>query len=198
MRLKGKDELVTALLARQNDDIMMATEGGMSIRFPVAAVTPRLRNAGGVRGMTLAGKDMIVAADIVVPDSKLLVISKKGFGKLTDLNRYRVQGRGGSGIQTLKITRKTGKLAAAQVIADSDEVYVVSEKAQVIRTNLSEIRSMGRATQGVTIFKPEAGDAVASIACVGDLEAEDEPKMPAPKTNGKGNGKVPPNTLLEA
>ena len=141
MNLKGKDELVTARLAREEDDLMMVTEGGMSIRFPVAEIKPRHRVAGGVKGMTLAAKDRIVAADIVVPDSKLLVLSKKGYGKLTDLNRYRRQGRGGSGIKTLSITKKTGKLSAAQVIADSDEVYVVSEKAQVIRTSLSEIRT---------------------------------------------------------
>ena len=146
--------------------------------------------------MVLADKDRVVAADIAVPDSKLLVISKNGFGKLTDLNRYRRQGRAGSGIKTLNITRKTGKLAAAQVIADSDEVYVVSRKAQVIRTSISEIRNTGRATQGVTIFKPEPGDSVASMACVGDFEVPEEVKMPSfSQTNGKGNGKVPPKAL---
>jgi DNA gyrase subunit A len=124
------------------------------------------------------------------------VISRNGYGKLTDLNRYRSQGRAGSGIKTLNVTKKTGKLAAAQVIADSDEVYVVSKKAQVIRTSLSEIRNTGRATQGVTIFKPQPGDSVASIACVGEFEAYQEEKMqPFSRNNGKGNGKVPPKLL---
>ena len=87
-------------------------------------------------------------------------------------------------------------VAAAQVIADSDEVYVVSRKAQVIRTSISEIRNTGRATQGVTIFKPEPGDSVASMACVGDFEVPEEVKMPSfSQTNGKGNGKVPPKAL---
>ena len=118
----------------------------------------------------LKNRDRVIAMDIVIDDSKLLVISRKGYGKLTDLNRYRVQGRGGSGIKTLNVTKKTGQVAAAQVIADSDELYVASEKAQVLRTNLSEIRSTGRATQGVTIFKLPPNDAVASIACVRELE----------------------------
>ena len=194
MILKGKDELVAARLAKEEDDMIMVTEGGMSIKFAVAEIKPRHRAAGGVKGMTLAPKDTVVAADIIVPDSKLLVISKKGYGKLTDLNRYRHQGRGGSGTKTLNITKKTGKLAAAQVIADSDEVYVVSEKAQVIRTSLSEIRSTGRATQGVTIFKPQPGDSVASIACVGKFDVpEDAGVATGLPTNGKSNEKVPPD-----
>ena len=198
MILKGNDELVTARLAKDDDDIIMVTEGGKSIRFPVSEVKPRHRVAGGVRGMVLEKKDRIVAMDVVIPDSKLLVISKKGYGKLTDLNRYRRQGRAGLGIKTLNITKKTGAVAAAEVIAGSDEVYVVSQKAQVIRTNLSEIRSTGRATQGVTIFKPEAGDSVASMACVRELKVPDEGAVPpVPSTDGKGNGKVPPDTLLK-
>ena len=197
MNLKDDDELVTARVARATDDLIMVSEQGMSIRFPVEAVTPRLRAAGGVRGMTLASKDRIVSMDIVTPDSKLLVISKKGFGKLTDLNRYRRQGRGGSGTKTLKVTRKTGAVAAGEVIAGSDEVYVVSEHAQVLRTSLSEIRSIGRVTQGVTIFKPQPGDSVSSIACVRDLQVPNgDEDPPAARTNGKGNGRVPPNSPI--
>ncbi|MDE2822425.1 MAG: DNA gyrase subunit A, partial [Chloroflexota bacterium] len=168
--LREKDMLVTARLAHETDDVMMVTEQGMSIRFPVQDVKPRLRAAGGVRGMLLAKRDKIVSMDMVIPDSKLLVISKNGYGKLTYLKSYRQQGRGGSGIKTMSVTRRTGKVAAAEVIADSDEVYVVSEQAQVIRTNLSEIRSTGRATQGVRIFNPNKGDKVASISCVGEFE----------------------------
>ena len=197
MNLKANDDLVTARLAKEEDDIIMVSERGMSIKFPVGAVKPRLRVAGGVRGMDLSPKDKIVAMDVAVPDSKLLVISKKGYGKLTDLNRYRHQGRGGSGTKTLNITKKTGSVAAAEVIADSDQVYLVSEQAQVLRTSLSEIRSMGRATQGVTIFKMQPGDSVASIACVRDLEEiEASHATGSDKGNGKGNGKIPPGTLL--
>ena len=199
--LRDKDMLVTARLAHESDDVMMVTEQGMSIRFPVQDVKPRLRAAGGVRGMMLSKRDRIVSMDMVIPDSKLLVISKNGYGKLTYLKSYPSQGRGGLGVKTMSVTKRTGKVAAAEVIADSDEVYVVSEQAQVIRTNLSEIRSTGRATQGVRIFNPKEGDAVASISCVGEFEVPEEkvvqvtptvpPAPPAPDTKRNGG---PPST----
>ena len=194
--LRDKDMLVTARLAQESDDVMMVTEQGMSIRFPVEDVKPRLRAAGGVRGMMLSKRDRIVSMDMVIPDSKLLVISKNGYGKLTYLKSYPSQGRSGLGVKTMSVTKRTGKVAAAEVIADSDEVYVVSEQAQVIRTNLSEIRSTGRATQGVRIFNPKEGDAVASISCVGEFEVPEEKVVqtppstpvapPAPETKRNG------------
>jgi len=191
MNLKPDDELVSARLANEDGEIILVSRQGMSIRFPVAEIKARTRAAGGVRGMVLRTRDRIVAMD-VVSDSKLLVISRQGYGKLTDLKRYRLQGRGGLGIKTFNITKKTGPVAAADVIDDSKEVYVVSEHAQVIRTSLSEIRSTGRATQGVTIFKPEPGDAVASIACVSDFAmSEEEERKPGSRTNGKRSGKPP-------
>ena len=183
--LRDDDLLVTARLVSGRDDVMMVTEHGQSIRFPVEDVTPRQRNAGGVRGMKLAEDDKVVSMDIVIPDSKLLVISKNGYGKLTNLKNYKTQGRGGLGIKTMSVTKRTGPVAAAEVIADSDEVYVVSEKAQVIRTSLSEIRSMGRATQGVRIFTPNEGDAVASISCVGELEVPEAKVAPTPPASPK-------------
>ena len=193
--LRENDLLVTARLASEQDDVMMVTEHGQSIRFPVEDVTPRLRNAGGVRGMKLTEGDKVVSMDIVIPDSKLLVISKNGYGKLTYLKNYKTQGRGGLGIKTMSVTKRTGPVAAAEVIADSDEVYVVSEKAQVIRTSLSEIRSTGRATQGVRIFNPNEGDTVASISCVGEFEvpeAKVKPSSPAP--SDAPEAKVVPET----
>ena len=193
MNLKPDDDLVAARLATDEDDVFFITEHGMSIRFPVSEVPLRQRAAGGVKGMTLQGKDRVVSMDIGTPEGRLLVISKLGYGKLTPLKSYRTQGRGGRGIMTFKITKKTGLVAAAEVIDDSTEVYVVSEEAQVLRTSLSEISSMGRATQGVTIFKPQPGDAVSSIACVRDLNkeggAEEAPDNAS--TNGKSDEQMP-------
>ena len=152
MRLSKGEDLLTAFLVNNDDDVIMVSESGQSIRFGAKDVTPRNRPAGGVRGMKMIKNDKLVAADKVIPDSKLLVVSKNGFGKLTDLNRYRSQKRAGSGIKTLNVTPKTGKVAGSQVIAQSHEVYLVSKQAVMLRTNLSEIRNTGRATQGVTIF----------------------------------------------
>ena len=192
MNLKDDDELVEARLATEQEDVIMVTQQGMSIRFPVTDLPTRQRAAGGIRGMRIRTDDRVVSMDIVGPDNQLLVISELGYGKLTPINKYRRQGRGGSGIKTFNITKKTGPVAAAEVVDDSKEVYVVSEQAQVLRTSLSEIRSVGRVTQGVTIFKPQPGDKVASIACVTDLSkmgASEE--SGGTETNGKGNGQLP-------
>ena len=192
MNLRDDDELVEARLATEQEDVIMVTQQGMSIRFPVTDLPTRQRAAGGIRGMRIRTDDRVVSMDIVGPDSQLLLISELGYGKLTPISKYRRQGRGGSGIKTFNITKKTGPVAAAEVVDDSKEVYVVSEQAQVLRTSLSEIRSVGRVTQGVTIFKPQPGDKVASIACVTDLsKMGDSEESGDTETNGKGNGQLP-------
>ena len=197
MNLRSDDELVSVRFAKEEDDVIMVSEQGMSIRYPVSDVTPRQRAAGGLKGMVLNAKDRLVAMSIIKPDSesRLLVISRLGFGKLTRTDEYRRQGRGGKGIKTFNIRPKTGTVAAAEIVDESKEVYVVSEQAQVLRTSLSEISSMGRSTQGVTIFKPQPGDAVAAIACVSDLghdesDAKPEANDASPSgKNGTGNDK---------
>ena len=206
MNLRASDELVSVRPADTEDDVVMVSQNGMSVRFSTQAVRPQQRAAGGVRGMRLADGDRVISMDVGTPEARLLVISKFGYGKITPLDSYRVTDRGGKGVKTFNIRSKTGVVADAQVIDDSTEVYVVSEQAQVLRTSLSEIRSMGRATQGVTIFKPAEGDAVASICCVSDLIIQDENKGksadPARKTqtkkpgangsrNGRANGAQP-------
>ena len=191
MNLRAGDELVAARPATDDDDVIMVSEQGMSIRFPASDVTPHSRTAGGVRGMRLRN-DRLVSMDIAGPESRILVISKLGYGKVTPISKYRKQGRGGSGIKTFNITKKTGRVAAAQIVDDSSEVYVVSEQAQVLRTSLSEISSMGRITQGVTIFRPAPGDKVSSIACVQDIiEPGNGNGNGAKSTNGKGKGQIP-------
>ncbi len=181
------DELVGACLARGEDDVIMVSDQGMSIRFPIQDAPQRQRNAGGVRGMRLRGEDRVIAMSVIPDgsDSRLLVISKKGFGKLTPISKYRKQGRGGYGLTTFDIQpRKTGPVAVAEVVDDSKELYLVSEQAQVLRTSLSEITTtIGRKTKGVTIFKLDKDDAVASIACVSDLDS------PAAIAPGKSGGK---------
>ncbi|MCE2457910.1 MAG: DNA gyrase subunit A [Dehalococcoidia bacterium] len=188
MGLLPDDELVSVRPAGTDEDIVMVTERGMSIRFPMSKVRPQQRSARGVRGMRIEARDRIVSMDVGTPEARLLVISKLGYGKITSLDKYRVTDRGGKGVKTFNIRSKTGPVADAQIIDDSTEIYVVSEQAQVLRTSLSEIRSMGRATQGVTIFKPAEGDAVASISCVSDLNLSDDNDKAS--TNGRRNGRT--------
>ena len=206
MGMMDGDQLVSARLADAKDHIVMVTENGMACRFRSEVVRPQGRSARGVIGMSLADDDRIVSMDVGKPENHLLlVISKFGFGKKTKLSEYRLTQTRGKGVKTLQVTPKTGPVADAQIIDDTkEEVYVVSEQAQVIRTSLSTINVMGRATQGVTVLRPSEGDSVASISCVSDLNLIEEkstkqaakPK-PAPKskkkpapTNARRNGRV--------
>ena len=197
MNLRGDDELVATRLATGEDEVLIVSQQGMAIKFPVLDVPARQRAAGGVKGMALRGGDRVVSMDVGGPDSRLLTISKLGYGKVTPMRAYRRQSRGGLGTKTFNIRPKTGVVAAAAAVDDTKEVYVVSERAQMLRTNLAEIRSMGRITQGVTIFKPAPGDAVSAIACVRDLGRDDEHPKPSPRTGraadrkgiAKGNGR---------
>ena len=201
MNLATNDELVSVRAAGPNDDIILISRNGQALRFVQEEVRLFLNRGGmGVKGMKLLNRDRVVSMDVGPPSAKLLVISTLGFGKITPLSSYRKKGRAGQGVRTLKITDKTGPVADARVIDDSKEVYVVSEQAQVLRTHLSEIRNTDRVAQGVTIFKPAKGDAVASISCVSDLSLPDEadgkatkPKGKAAKasTNGRRNGAQP-------
>ena len=172
-----------------DDHIIMITRNGQALRFGQEEVRLFLNRGGmGVRGMKLLNDDRVVSMDVGPPSAKLLVISTLGFGKITPLSSYRKKGRAGQGVRTLRITAKTGPVADARVIDDSKEVYVVSEQAQVLRTHLSEIRNTDRVAQGVTIFKPAEGDAVASISCVSDLNLSDENDKAS--TNGRRNGRT--------
>ena len=193
MNLKGEDELVSVKLAKSGDDIIFISEQGMGIRFSVDDLPVRRRTAGGVKGMSLRTGDRVVSMDVGNDESKLLVVSKLGRGKVNPLSEYRRQGRGGLGLRAFILTKNTGLIADAQIVDETNEVYLVSENAQVMRTDLSEIRSLtGRITQGVTIFKPRDGDSVSSIACVGDFEIEDEEESSKDtKSKPSKNGKKP-------
>ena len=194
MNLKGDDELVSVKLAKQKDDIIFISEQGMGIRFSVDDLPIRRRTAGGVKGMSLRTGDRVVSMDVGNDDSKLLVVSKLGRGKVNPLREYRRQGRGGLGLRAFKLTKNTGLIADAQIVDETNEVYLVSENAQVMRTDLSEIRSLtGRITQGVTIFKPRPGDSVSSIACVGDFAIDDDEDEKQTGTKPSKNGKTPKN-----
>ena len=169
IKLDKGDELKSVLFVEKGDEIMVATAGGQSIRFKESDIREMGRNAAGVRGMKLGSSDSIIGVDIIKSDQKdaaFLVMSANGFGKKTALKEYKVQKRGGSGIKTAKITPKTGKLIVAKVVKDQHEVIAVSQKGQVIRTELNSIPSLGRQTQGVTVMRLRSGDSIASITCL--------------------------------
>lgn len=168
--LKPGDSLISVVLAQPEDDIVLVTKRGMSIRFPSKGdkgIREHQRAAGGVRGIKLQRRDELVAMDVATPEGKLLIATQKGLGKISNLRHYRQQRRGGMGIKTLDRTPKTGNVAAAQVIREEDRVFLITEQAQVIILPLEEIRHTGRVTQGVKLANLQRGDAVSAIRAVG-------------------------------
>ncbi len=168
INLNGDDTLLSAHFVAKGDDAFLATEAGQSIRFSVTDVRDMGRTAAGVRGIMVKKGDRVVGSSIVtreMQNAKLLVVTENGCGKRTDIEEYKVQKRGGSGIKTVNVTAKTGKLIDARVVNDElTEMIVVSKKSQVIRCALDQVPSIGRATQGVCIMKMRAGDSVASVS----------------------------------
>ena len=169
IKLAPEDRLISVELVEKGDDLSIVTKKGQSIRFKESGVREMGRNAGGVRGIKLTKGDMVVGAHVIKPAGKsghLLVISANGFGKRTELSEYKVQGRGGSGILTSKVTSKTGPVIASQVVTTQEEVIAISKKSQVVRVDLKEIPVLGRQTQGVCIMKLREGDTLASLICL--------------------------------
>jgi DNA gyrase subunit A len=168
--LDAGDELMSVSFVSKNDELLIATKGGQSIRFAESDVREMGRNAAGVRVIKLGKGDQVISADVVSKESKnpaLFVIGANGYGKKTDLSEYKVQNRGGSGILTMKVTAKTGPLMAAKVVTDDvTEIVAMSKKSQVIRVDLKEIPTLGRSTQGVRIMKLREGDQLASLICL--------------------------------
>ena len=163
MDLEEGDELVSVRLCSEEDDVIMVSENGLSIRFPAKQVRRSSRVAGGVRGMRLKENDRVVAMDVVQADCQLLVISQNGFGKPSSMDRYRLQSRGGSGLGTFRITAKSGPVATARVVREGEDIMIISKRGQVTRTNLSELRELSRRTQGVSIVSLPINDEVVSI-----------------------------------
>lgn len=168
--LKGGDALRWAKLTSGTDDLILVTKKGQSIRFAEKDVRPMGRQAAGVRAMKLKKGDEVVGMDVIEnqkikdKNQKLLVIMENGYGKQTTIKQFKKQNRGGSGIKCAKITPKTGNAVDAHIVdEEAEELIAISRKGQVIRTALSAVPSLGRATQGVRIMRMDPGDAVASI-----------------------------------
>ena len=176
------DELGWVLKTGGSDDLILVTREGQSIRFPEQAARGRGRAAGGVRAVRFKNdEDHVVSADIVREGATLLVVGENGFGKRTDLNEYRIQGRGGSGILTMNVTEKTGKIVGAEVVDEDDVLMVITTQGKSIRTPIADkkkpIRVTGRVAQGVKIIELSPGDQVNSIArLVKSIDEGDNPQ----------------------
>ena len=170
IRLDPNDELVSASFVEKKDSVMVVASDGQSIRFDESDVREMGRSAGGVRVMKLDKDVSVVGADTIakdVTDATVMVMSMNGYGKKTPIKEYKIQGRGGSGIKTVKVTDKTGDLISARILTpELEELVAISKKSQVIRCDLKEVPTLGRDTQGVRIMKLREGDGLASLICL--------------------------------
>lgn len=179
--LKKGDALKTVKKTTGTDDIILVTKKGQSIKFGEKAIRPMGRQAAGIRGIRMRQGDELIGMDAaqnqktIKENSKdqkpekeyLLVVTENGYGKRTDLKEYKTQGRGGSGIKTAQATSKTGNIVASKVLNGQEEdLIVISQKGQVIRTKVGAIPRLGRATQGVRLMRMDPGDRVASATCI--------------------------------
>lgn len=167
--LRENDELIDVRLTDGEKDIILVTREGMSIRFQESDVRPLGRVAQGVKGITLEEGDYVVGMATSREDSTLLVVTENGFGKRTELDEYKTQIRGGKGILTYRVTEKTGRIAGAKLVYETDEIMLISYDGTIIRMKVADISILGRATQGVTLMRTSEGNTVVSIA---RLEAE--------------------------
>lgn len=172
--LKGDDELRWVKASSGNDEIMLSTEDGQAIRFKESDIRAMGRAAAGVTGMRLKKDDHIISMDIITKEMEgqnreVLVVTENGLGKKTPVKDYKVQKRAGSGIKTVKITPKTGKIVSIAILSDEDndkDLLIISKQGQTIKTPLKTISTLGRATQGVKVMSLSSGDTVASATVV--------------------------------
>jgi len=195
IKLKPDDELSWVKTTSGEEDLILTTAQGKSIRFSEKDARPMGRNARGVRGIKLGKDDAVVGMDVIKAQSAkvkvqdwLLVVSEKGLGKKTRVEKYRRQNRGGSGILTLKVSPRTGQLVAARVIDKTvGDVLITSAQGQVIRLPAKSISTLGRSTQGVRLMRLNKGDAVVALACLkgGPLSTENTKQTAKTKKKSK-------------
>jgi DNA gyrase subunit A len=162
------DELVSARLVSADDDLLLVSRQGQSLRFHATdeALRPMGRATSGVTGMKFRGDDHLLAMDVVRPDEPLdvFVVFENGLAKRTPVDQYRVQGRGGLGIKVAKLSEKGGHLVGALMVGNHDEVLVIMEKGKIVRSRVDDVRATGRDTSGVRFATPDRGDSIIGIA----------------------------------
>lgn len=174
--IKEDDELLEAKLTNGESQILIAVKSGKLVRFEEGKTRPMGRSASGVRGITLADEKDEVIGMVSVNDmnSEILVVSENGYGKRSSLEDYRITNRGGKGVKTLNITDKTGKLVSINNVTDADDLMIINKSGLTIRMEVSDLRVMGRATQGVRLINIKGNDSIAAVTKVmREEEAED-------------------------
>ncbi|SMF51660.1 DNA gyrase subunit A [Paenibacillus barengoltzii] len=174
VNLREDDTLIDVKLTDGNEEVIMGTAQGMSIRFPESDVRSMGRAATGVKGITLDEGDSVIGMDVVVPGQDVLIVTAKGYGKRTPVSEYRTQSRGGKGIKTINVTEKNGTVVGLKVVKNEEDLMIITASGTLIRTSMEGISTMGRNTQGVKLINIREDDAVATVCRTDKSEEEDQ------------------------
>ena len=192
--IKDNDELLEAKLTTGKSQILLAVKSGKAIRFEEDKTRPLGRGASGVRGIKLKDeKDEVVGMVTVESDSDILVVSENGYGKRSSLDDYRITNRGGKGVKTISVTEKTGHLVALKSVNDEDDLMIIKKSGVAIRMSVSDLRVMGRATQGVKLIKIKEDGAIAAVAKVIKDDDEVDENNDEIENQTQENGKLDEN-----
>jgi DNA gyrase subunit A len=175
LKIREGDEIISAVMTSGNNDIMLFSSNGMSVRFNEQRVRPMGRSASGVKGMTLNPGDTVVG--VVVVDEiteSILSVTENGFGKRTSVKDYPVRNRGGKGVFTIKTSERNGKAIGALHVVDDDEIMMITNGGKIIRTNMQNVRVIGRNTQGVNLFRLAEGEKVVGMDRMAEPSSDED------------------------
>jgi DNA gyrase subunit A len=177
IKLDAGDQLRWVVPTTGQDDIIIISREGQSIRFAESQVRPTHRDTSGVRGIMLGKGDSVVSMNLITnPEEEVLVVMEKGLGKKTKISAWKRQGRGGNGIKAAQVTDKTGRIVTAQIVtADDDHLVLTSNKGQLIKLTLKDVPTLQRQTQGVILMRVRSGESIAAATVVSSKEKTDDP-----------------------
>lgn len=172
LKLREGDELINVFLTTGNEEIVIGTKFGYSVRFKENTIRSMSRMAAGVKGVTLRDGDQVIGAAAITEDQEVLIITEKGYGKRTSATEYPTKGRGGKGIKTANITEKNGNLAGIVTVSGDEDIMVITDTGVIIRTAVANISQTGRATQGVKVMRLDDSARIVTFALVEPEEVE--------------------------
>src|SRR5262249_31982165 len=171
--VEENDAVIAVSVSDGQNEIFIGTRDGMAIRFPETAVRSMGRSAYGVRGISLRDGDAVVAMEVLQPGGTILSVTEQGYGKRTGLDEYRVQSRGGIGIINIQTSDRNGKVVGIAQVTDEDELMLITQQGKSLRMAPKDIRTIGRATQGVRLIDIEGDDRAVSIARLAEKDEEE-------------------------
>ncbi|MEW6517971.1 MAG: DNA gyrase subunit A [Thermodesulfobacteriota bacterium] len=174
LTIREDDEIISAAITNGASEILLVSHKGMAVRFNEDDVRSMGRNASGVRGINLADNDHVVAAVVIASDNSILVVTENGFGKRSPVEEYRLTRRGGKGVYAIKPSERNGNIVGACQITEEDEIMLITDRGKIIRMDMSTVRVIGRATQGVTLINLEPGEKVVAMDRVPASDAVDD------------------------